>query len=51
MPTNRPLQFHTETPFLPQPIAGDVLASLVGPVATIAEGKRCGTVSRCFANS
>ena len=39
MPSKRSLPYHTETPFLPQPLAGDVLASLVVSVVTIEEGE------------
>ena len=38
MSTSRSAQFQTETPFLPQPIAGDVLDAVTRPFETIGEG-------------
>ena len=40
MPTSRDEQFRTETPFLPQPLAGDVLATVVQPCTTLQEAEQ-----------
>jgi hypothetical protein len=39
MSADRDIQFHTETPFLPLPIAGDVLELLTRPWTTLAGGE------------
>jgi hypothetical protein len=39
MSHDRDVQFHTETPYLPQPLAWDVIETLTQPVETIAEAE------------
>jgi len=39
MSTGRAEQFRTETPFLPQPLAGDVLEAVTRPFQTLEEGE------------
>jgi hypothetical protein len=39
MATDRKAQFQTETPFLPEPLQGDVLEAAVRPAATLADAE------------